>query len=345
VSYPGLTARDLQLLKALVERYIDGGQPIGSRTLAKAIKPELSPATIRNIMADLEDLGLVRSPHTSAGRVPTVHGYRVFVDSLVTIAPLDAEAVQTIQRRLVLEQSPKELFESATAALSSITHMAGVVTLPRREQVTLRQVEFLPLSHRRVLVILVVNEEEVQNRIITTEREYTAAELEEAAHYLTARFRGRAVHEVADGLVAELKTTRERMDRLMHTLIDVAERIFEPGEEDEDYLLAGQTNLMEFSELSDLERLRQLFDAFQHKHELLQLLEQCMRGEGLQIFIGEESGYDVLGGCSVVTAPYCVEGQLIGVLGVIGPTRMDYQRVIPIVDVTAKLLGAALNQR
>jgi heat-inducible transcriptional repressor len=148
-----------------------------------------------------------------------------------------------------------------------------------------------------------------------------------------------------DGLVAELKTTRERMDRLMHTLIDVAERTFEPGEEDEDYLLAGQTNLMEFSELSDLERLRQLFDAFQHKHELLQLLEQCMRGEGLQIFIGEESGYDVLGGCSVVTAPYCVEGQLIGVLGVIGPTRMDYQRVIPIVDVTAKLLGAALNQR
>jgi heat-inducible transcriptional repressor len=316
---------------------------VGSRTLAREAGLDLSPATIRNVMADLEELGFVRSPHTSAGRVPTVQGYRLFVDSLLTVQPLDLGAVERLRGSLDRVDSPQGLVHNASRLLSGVTRMAGVVTLPRRERVSLRHIEFLSLSDRRVLAIVVVNQQEVQNRILHTERDFSRAELEQAANYLNAQFAGRDLHEVRATLVAEMREAREHMDGLMASAVGMAERALAeeegggPG-----YVLDGETNLMDFAELSDVDKLRRLFEAFNRKRDLLHILDRCVHADGVQIFIGEESGYRVLDECSVVTAPYTADGQILGVLGVIGPTRMAYERVIPIVDVTAKLLGAAL---
>lgn len=341
-----LSERAQQLLKLLVERYIDDGQPVGSRTLAKGTGLDLSPATIRNVMADLEDLGLLRSPHTSAGRVPTVRGYRLFVDALMQVRPLEEVAVQTLRRQFLQAQDTQMLVKSASSLLSGISHMAGVVMMPRRESVTLRQVEFLALSDRRVLAIVVVNEREVQNRIIHVARDHTAAELTEAANMLNALFAGRDISQVRAELLAQLQRAQDDMSEAMRRAVEMAEQAFgddaEPGD---DFVMAGQTNLMGFSELSDVSRLRQLFESFTSKRDLLDLFDQCMRADGVQIFIGQETGYDVLDECSVVTAPYSVDGRVLGVLGVIGPTRMAYERVVPLVDVTARLLSSALNSR
>lgn len=336
-----LNERAQQLLKFVVERYIRDGQPVGSRTVSRESSLDLSPATIRNIMADLEELGLVSSPHTSAGRVPTAHGYRVFVDSLLTVRDLADVEVSNLRHQLTPGGEPKRILETASTMLSEITSLAGVVMLPRREHVASRHVEFLGLSQNRVLVILVTNEKEVQNRIIRTSRPYTQAELQQAANYLNEAFAGRDLSAMREGLVAEMQATREHINQLMITALEMVD---EEAESEGDYVLAGQTNLMNYAEMSNVERLRQLFEAFNRKRDILHLLDQSLRADGIQIFIGEESGYEVLGDCSVVTAPYTVEGNVVGVLGVIGPTRMHYDRVIPIVDVTAKLLGAALNQ-
>ena len=335
--------RAQRLLKALVQRYIRDGQPVGSKTLAGESGLELSPATVRNVMADLEELGFIASPHTSAGRVPTPRGYRFFVDSLLTVRPLDADALSRLKVELGAG-APQGLVQSAGRLLSGITQMAGVVTLPRRTLATLRQVEFLPLSERRVLAIIVLDGEEVQNRVIEVERDFERAELERAANYLNAEFAGLDLVEVRRRLVAEMGETRCRMDQTMGSAVEMAERAF-AAEEREDCLIEGQTNLMDFSELGEMSRLRKLFDAFTEKRDLLHLLDQCAHAQGVQIFIGQESGYAVLDECSVVTAPYRVDGDTLGVLGVIGPTRMAYDRVIPIVDVTAKLLGAALHPK
>lgn len=335
------------LLKALVERYIRDGQPVGSRTLSRSGAFDLSPASIRNVMADLEDLGFLRSPHTSAGRVPTARGYRFFIDSLLTVKPLDDREVEVLRSRLDPDQSVAGLVHSVSALLSGLTRMAGVVMVPRSETQALRHVEFLPLSDQRVLVIMVINEREVQNRIIHAERAYGTVELQQAANYLNQRFAGRDIHEVRQLLLMELNDTRRSMDDVMRTLIDMADKVFEeePAAPAEDYVMAGETNLMEFAELSDVERLRQLFDSFNRKREILDLFDHCLNAQGVQIFIGEESGFDALEPCSVVSAPYGVDGRPLGVLGVIGPTRMAYERVIPLVDVTARLLAAALNSR
>jgi heat-inducible transcriptional repressor len=333
------------LLRALIERYIRSGQPVGSRTLARDAGLELSPATVRNVMADLEEMGYLRAPHTSAGRVPTVRGYRLFVDSLLHLKPPHSQEVETLWQQLNPEQSTTGLVQSVSSLLSGITHLAGVVMVPRRNTLTLRQVEFLPLSEQRVLAILVVNEREVQNRIIHTQRDYSAAELQQASNYLNAQFAGRDIQQVRGNLLQELQYARETMNRMMQAVIEMADQAFVPPPGEEDYVLAGQTNLMGFDELADVEKLRQLFEAFNHKRDILHLLDQCMSAQGVQIFIGEESGFDALGVCSVVTAPYSAEGKILGVLGVIGPTRMAYGRIIPIVDVTAKLLSAALNSR
>jgi heat-inducible transcriptional repressor len=340
-----LNERAQHLLKVLVERYIRQGQPVGSRALARDAGLDLSPATIRNVMADLEELGFVRAPHTSAGRVPTAQGYRFFIDALLTVKPLEGAEVQRLRSLLDPDLNTHGLVESASNLLSGITRMAGVVTMPRREQVQLRQIEFLPLSDRRVLVILVVNEREVQNRIIHTERGFGAGELQQMANYLNAAFAGKDLATVRDNLLRELHEARERMNALMLAAIEMAEKAFQQQPARDDFVLAGQTNLMDFAELSSLEKLRQLFEAFNEKRDILHLLDQCLRAQGVQIFIGEESGHEVLDECSLVTAPYSVDGRVLGVLGIIGPTRMAYERVIPIVDVTAKLLGAALNQR
>lgn len=341
---PLIDDRAQHLLRVLVRRYIREGQPIGSRTLSRDSGLDLSPATIRNVMADLEELGLVRSPHTSAGRVPTVSGFRFFIDSLLSTEPLETNAVERLRRELHADRDVGALMTSASSLLSEVTHLAGVVTLPRRAQLRLRHVEFLPLSGQRVLVILVVNDREVQNRVIQTGREYSASELQEAANYLNAVFGGKDLHEAREALLAEMMAAREGVNRMMLAAIEMADKVFAAEEGGDDYVLAGQTNLMEFAELRDVEKMRQLFDAFNEKRRILHLLDTALHADGIQIFIGEESGYEVLGDLSVVTAPYTVHGRVVGVLGVIGPTRMAYERVIPVVDVTAKLLGSALNE-
>ncbi len=343
-STPDIPDRAQHMLKVLIDRYIRDGQPVGSRTLSRDAGLDLSPATIRNVMADLEDLGFITSPHTSAGRVPTVAGYRFFVDTLLNVKPLDANSVEQLRAELGIELATSELLESATGLLSGVTALAGVVTLPRHEHALFNRVEFLPLSDKRVLGILVTSEGEVQNRMIMTERACSPAELQQASNYLNELFAGKDLSAVRGTLLKEMQEARSTMNRMMMTAMQMADQILEKNQS-EDYIMAGQTNLMEFRELCDIDKLRNLFDAFNQKREILHLLDQCVHGDGIQIFIGEESGYRTLDECSMVTAPYQVDGQVVGVLGVIGPTRMAYDRVIPIVDATARLLGAALKQK
>ena len=315
------------------------------RVLSRDSGLDLSPATIRNVISDLEELGLVTSPHTSAGRVPTVLGYRLFVDTLLQVKPPMTREIQRLRIQLDETHDREQLVMNASAMLSEITRLAGVVTVPKPASPTLRQVEFLSLSNNQVLVILVVNEQEVQNRIITTSRTYSAAELQQAANYLTAHFRGADLHDVRARLVNEMHEAREAMNQMMLDAIVMAEKAFEPEEQRETVMVAGQTHLMEYGDLADMEKLRNLFDAFSSKRDILHLLDQSLSARGVQIFIGEESGYSIFDDCSVVAAPYEVDGEVLGVLGVIGPTRMAYERVIPIVDVTARLFGAALNPK
>jgi heat-inducible transcriptional repressor len=338
-----LGERAQHFLKVLVERYIRDGQPVGSRTLAREAGGDLSPATIRNVMADLEELGLVVSPHTSAGRVPTVSGYRFFVDSLMTLRPLAEGELERARSQIAADVDSKALADKASRVLSELTHMAGLVMVPHREQVAYRQIEFLRLSGRRVLAILVTSEGEVHNRVVETAKTYSAAELEQAANFLNRTYAGQDLEAVRRALLAELNETRENLDAIMRRAVEMAGRVFEGASGRDALHVAGQTNLMDFNELQHMERLRQLFDAFNEQQQLLHLLDRCMVADGLQIFIGDESGYRPLDQCSLVTAPYVVDGQVAGVLGVIGPTRMPYDRVVSIVDITARLLGAALK--
>ena len=342
---PELSARAQQLLKVLVERYIQEGHPVGSRVLSRESSLSLSPASIRNIMADLEEYGLVASPHTSAGRVPTVSGYRFFVDTLLTVKPLGTREVKQLKNDLEAHEDATSLLETASRLLSSVTQMAGVVTVPRRENVAFRHIEFLPISRGRVLVILVTNEQEVHNKIIHPAREFSAAELLQASNYLNSIFEGKDLAAVRAIVLEDLQETRERMNREMLHAIEMANLAFGGEEKKDDFVLSGETNLMEFTELSNMERLRTLFEAFNYKRGIIHLLDQCLKANGVQIFIGEESGYQALASCSVVTSTYSVDDEVAGVLGVIGPTRMKYERVISLVDATAKLLGAALNHR
>jgi heat-inducible transcriptional repressor len=337
--------RARKILRALVEQYISDGQPVGSRTLSRASGLSLSPATIRNVMADLEDYGLITSPHTSAGRIPTPKGYRFFVDTLVQLKQPAAREISQLQNQLADESAAnsKLLAETVSGALSSLTSLASLVTLPRQQKVTLRQIEFLPISDRRLLAIMVVNDSEVQNRIINLERDYSESELRRAANYLNDNFAGKDISEIRDLVVVELQSTQESMNQLMIDTISFAQAALPGDEERSGYIMKGETKLMGFEELSDMERLRQLFEAFSQQREILGLLDRSIDADGVQIFIGEESGYQLLDNCSVVTAPYRINNEVVGVLGVIGPTRMAYERVIPIVDVTAKLVGAALN--
>jgi heat-inducible transcriptional repressor len=340
-----LNERSQHLLKTMVECYIRDGEPVGSRTLSRESHLDLSPATIRNVMADLEDLGLVFSPHTSAGRVPTVKGYRFFIDALLCPKKLGASAIRELEAQFDIDSDIPTLLTTASQLLSEISRFAGVVMVPRRECRALRQVEFLPLSENRVLAILVINEHEVQNRIIHPSRKYSASELQLAANYLNSIFKGEDLYAVRCRLLAEMSAVRENMDRIMRTAVEMAKQTFISEEEAEDCVVAGQTNLLDYIDLSDKGRLRQLFNAFNEKQDILHLLDQCLNAGGIQIFIGEESGYQVFDNCSVVTARYGSSEGALGVLGVIGPTRMDYERVISLVDVTARLLGAALNPK
>ncbi|HHH43831.1 MAG TPA: heat-inducible transcription repressor HrcA, partial [Gammaproteobacteria bacterium] len=309
---PELSTRAQYLLKALTERYIRDGQPVGSRTLAREAGLKLSPATIRNVIADLEELGLVTSPHTSAGRVPTVQGYRLFVDTLLSVQPLEHELLDELELNLGGETDSRELVETASNLLSDVTHLAGLVTIPRREHASLQRVEFLPLSEHKILAILVISDTEVQNCILNMDRAYSAAELQQFSTFLNEQFAGKEIHAVRNTLVSELRETRENLNRMMATAMDMADRVLGEAEQGSDYVLAGQANLMEFNELCNVTTLRHLFEAFNEKRQILNLLDQCVESEGVQIFIGEESGYQMLDECSLVTAPYTVDGQVLG---------------------------------
>jgi heat-inducible transcriptional repressor len=337
--------RAQHVLKILVERYILDGNPIGSKTLAEEGALGLSSATIRNILADLEEAGYLTSPHTSAGRIPTSQGYRLFVNNLLTAKPFSHLDLEGLRDQLNPDMAMSNLLQSASTLLSSLTQLAGVVALPRRNRSELRQVEFLPLSTNRVLVILVLNNREVQNRIIYTDRIYTAAELTQAANFLNTHYIGKDLLMIRQQLSTDLRHDRDSMAELLKTAIEVANKAFiDTPENPKDCMIAGQNNLLSYSREADLERLRSLFDAISQKQEILNLFDQALEAEGVQIFIGTESGYQVFDDCSIITTSYSIDGQLVGSLGVIGPIRMPYERVISAVDMTAKLLSAALNQ-
>jgi heat-inducible transcriptional repressor len=339
-----LDARAAELLKLLIERYVHDGQPVGSRTLARAFSVELSPATIRNVMADLEEFGFVSSPHTSAGRIPTARGYRYFVDALLAPEHLtDTEQARIAEELVPGSKSPADLLTAASTLLSRLSAMAGVVTVPRRNVAVLRRIEFLPLSGGRVLAILVVNQREVQNRVLDMGRDYSAAELERYANVLNEAFAGRDLLSLRRTLVDDLADAQKRVNQLLSEAAVLAQRALDAQQDAEDYVLAGGTNLLAFQELGDVNRLRNLFEALDRKRDLLELFDQCLGASGVQIFIGGESGYRVLDECSVVTSPYYVDGQVAGVLGVIGPTRMAYPRIIPLVTETARALSAGLK--
>jgi len=336
-----LDSRAQHLLKTLVERYVAEGQPVGSRSLSRHSGLELSPATIRNVMADLEEMGLIASPHTSAGRVPTPRGYRFFVDSLMVVKPLEQGEIHRLEGEFSVDR-PQQLVNAAASLLSQLTQFAGVVATPKRREAVFRHLEFLRLSDRRVLLIIVTPDGDVQNRILHTDRSYSPTALIEATNFFNQNFAGQSLPAVRERLTEELRELREDVAGLMKAAVDAGEGALAEGEA---LVVTGERNLLHAEDLaSNMQRLRRLFELFEQKTSLLHLLDVSQRAQGVQIYIGGESGLVPLDECSVVTASYEVNGQVIGTLGVIGPTRMAYERVIPIVDVTAKLLSTALSR-
>jgi len=336
-----LDSRAQHLLKTLVERYVAEGQPVGSRSLSRHSGLELSPATIRNVMADLEEMGLIASPHTSAGRVPTPRGYRFFVDSLMVVKPLEQGEIHRLEGEFSVDR-PQQLVNAAASLLSQLTQFAGVVATPKRREAVFRHLEFLRLSDRRVLLIIVTPDGDVQNRILHTDRSYSPTALIEATNFFNQNFAGQSMPAVRERLTEELRALREDVAGLMKAAVDAGEGALAEGEA---LVVTGERNLLHAEDLaSNMQRLRRLFELFEQKTSLLHLLDVSQRAQGVQIYIGGESGLVPLDECSVVTASYEVNGQVIGTLGVIGPTRMAYERVIPIVDVTSKLLSNALSR-
>lgn len=338
-----LDPRARHVLRTLISRYIRDGAPVGSQTLARHAGLEVSPATIRNILSELEDAGLLASPHTSAGRVPTAQGYRVFVDSLVQMQPPDEGELARLRGELPAGAGTQALLGSASELLSAMTHFVGVVSAPSREQFAFRHIDFVPLDAGRVLAILVFADNEVQNRVIEPRRAYGPGELEQVANYLNAHFAGLSLSEIRATLLHELRHARQEMESLLARSVDLAGQVLVPDAA-ADMVVRGQTRLMGVQDLSDLDRLRELFEAFASKREMLQLLERTSLAPGVRIFIGEETGLAPLEAVSLVSAPYAAaNGRVLGVLGVIGPQRMAYGRVIPLVQAAADALGAALD--
>ena len=335
-----MNERSRILLKSLIEKHISDGQPIGSRELAKSSGLELSPASIRNIMADLEEMGFISSPHTSAGRIPTPRGYRFFVDSLLTVQPLGS-----IERHKIEDQfrpdSANRLIATASQLLSNLTQFAGVVKSPSRQSSSFRHIEFVSLSDHRILLIIVAPDGDVQNKVLEASRKFTDSELTEATNYLNQKYAGMAFENIRARIQSELTELKDNISQLMSLAVSAGQ---ENSVKNEDYIVSGETNLLSVNDLTmNIESLRTLFEMFDKKTGILQLLDTSDRANGVQIYIGGESGLVPLDECSVVTAPYDVDGQVVGTVGVIGPTRMAYERVIPIVDITAKLLSGALS--
>ena len=339
-----LSSRASSLLKTLVEIHIREGQPVASKSLQGESGLSVSSATVRNIMSELEDWGYLASPHTSSGRVPTAQGYRFFVDTLLQIGPVEQGAVTALNAGLDPNRSSAELVQTASNLLAQITYQTGIVTVPKPAAHQLRQIEFLTLSGNRVLAILVINERDVQNRIIELQQPMSEEELRLAAEFINQRYAGNDLSQVKTEIVREMAEARSRIDAYLSAALELANAAIDTPEPPENVVVAGEASLLNQALPGDMQKLRELFDAFERKRDLLELLERCSRADGIQIFIGEEAGFDVFGDFSVITAPYAQGTQSLGVLGVIGPTRMAYERVIPIVDVTARMLSAALSR-
>ena len=338
-----LDQRSREVLVAVIAEYVQSAEPVGSRAIARRHLRGLSPATIRNVMADLEEMGFVTSPHTSAGRVPTPKGYRLFVDTLLTVRPMEEVERQQLEESL-MPDDPHRVVTAASQILSDLTHFAGIVVAPRRRGAMLRHVEFFGLSERRVLLIIVASDGEVQNRVLVTDRSYSPSQLTEAANYINQHYSGLDFDQLRQKVRGELIDLNRDISGLMEAAIQTGgEALRHPGTDN--VVISGGRNLLEIDELSgDMPRLRRLFELFERKAQLLDILEQSERADGVKIFIGGESQLVPLDECSIVTAPYEVDGQVVGTVGVIGPTRMAYERVIPIVDVTARLVSSALSQ-
>jgi heat-inducible transcriptional repressor len=341
-----LDERARTLLKALVERYISDGQPVGSRTLSRASGLDLSPATIRNVMADLEELGLIASPHTSAGRIPTARGYRLFVDTMLTAKPLTPHAGGPMESQFDTQlqaDQPQRVIANAAQLLSSLSNFVGVITAPRKASV-FHHIEFMRLSEKRVLVILVAPDGDVQNRVIFTAQDYTQAQLLEASNYLTAHYAGLTLEEVRARLKTEVDALRGEIAALMQAAVQAGSDAV--ADSQDQVVISGERNLLTVQDFSsDMGSLRKLFDLFEHKTQLMRLLDVSSRAEGVRIYIGGESMVVPFEELSVVSSPYEVDGQVVGTLGVIGPTRMAYDRMIQIVDITSRLVSNALSTR
>ncbi|MDR1529523.1 MAG: heat-inducible transcriptional repressor HrcA [Burkholderiales bacterium] len=337
-----LEPRATHLLKTLIDLYIADGHPVGSRALSRHSGLDLSPATVRNVMADLEEMGFITSPHTSAGRMPTVRGYRFFVDSLMVVKPIARQEIERLEIELNSDARPQQMVANAASLLSQLSHFAGVVLTPKRREAAFRHLEFLRLSERRILLIIVSPEGDVQNRILQPHQDYSQDELTETSNFFNANFSGLPMSAIRLRLAEELKMLRQDIATLMSSAIDLSEEVM--GETEA--VIVGEKNLLTHQDLLEhMEKLRYLFEVFEKKTSLVHLLDASQSAKGVQIYIGAEAGVMPLDECSIITAPYTVDGEVMGTMGVIGPTRMAYERVIPIVDVTAQLLSNALSQK
>lgn len=339
-----LNDRAAILLKQLVASYIHDGLPVGSRQLAQDAGLDISSATIRNVMSGLEKNGLVVAPHTSAGRIPTEQGLRLFVDSLLEVQPIEAKLVSQLQQQLDPDKDIDELVSQASQLVSEMTQMAGVVSVPKQNHAILRHIEFLPLPEKRILAIMVTNEKDVHNKVLHLNREYSATELQQAANYLNQQFSGQDINLIRDNLLKDLDRSRQDVDNVMRTAVEVANKALSGDQISKpEFIVQGEKNLVRYNDSNNREQLQHLFEIFDRKREMLGLFDRCVHSEGVKIFIGHEAGFEGFGDCSVITAPYSVAGKPIGVLGVIGPARMNYDHVIPVVDMTARLLSDALK--
>jgi len=338
-----LNQRAQYLLKTLINCYVDEGVPVGSKTLAESAGLNISAATIRNVMANLDSMGLVSAPHTSAGRVPTNMGFRMYVDSMLEFSPLEAAIKERIKQELNSDQDKDSLINVANNLLTDLTQMAGIITIPKSGQLNLRRIEFLPLPDKKILAILVVNERDVQNRIVHVDKDYTQNELLKISNYLNQHFMGEDIFSIRNKLMQELQTARTQVDDMMAAAVTLADQVLTPDNESEAYRLHGQSNLIRFDEANNANQLQQLFQVFQSKRDMLGLLDRCIQADDMQVFIGSEAGIEGVDDFTVISAPYGGKDNTLGVLGVIGPTRMEYSKVISTVNITARLLSLALG--
>ena len=340
-----LNERSQLLFKNLMGLYLNEGKPVGSSKLASLPDVGLSSATVRNVLAELEKMGLLHSPHTSAGRVPTDIGYRFFIDSILTYQPLSEQSEMSIRNELTSGLNQDDLLQSTSKVLSGITGMTSLVLMPKKEQEVLRHIDFIPLGENRVLVVLVFNDNDVQNRIIELEKGYSPEELQQTANFLNAQCLGKNLTEAKKMLVSRLDQIRSTANEFMSSIVTATDHVLEAQIEKQiPFLVAGKTNLLNYQELASSEKLKALFNAFDEHNDMLSLLDKSMQAEGVKVFVGNECGNEIYQGCSIVTTPYEVEGEVLGVLGVVGPSRMNYEKVVPRVDVTAKILGSLLKK-